>query len=146
MYNERIGLRRIDRSVLVANGDTIHPLMPVPIPNKCGFHHGNTCTNAKYSDAYETMTRNQVRICKLDSTQIVSRAHAHISNYTYRKRDWISISWPICFSMRPLTTSDLNKTFNATMKCVFFSRATYTRPNFPRPSGQPSSKSSLVHV
>lgn len=65
--------------------------------------------------------------------------------FTHFKRDWISISRNTCFSTRPLVNSDLNMIFIATIKCVFRSRATYTRPNFPLPNGHPSSKSSFDH-
>lgn len=59
--------------------------------------------------------------------------------------DCISISLRTCFSTRPPVSSDLNITFIATIKWVFFSLARYTRPNLPLPKDAPSSKSSLLH-
>lgn len=54
-YNVQNGLQWIVHLVKAVDDGTIHLLMPVPMPSKCDCHHKSTCTNAKYSDACETI-------------------------------------------------------------------------------------------
>ena len=55
--------------------------------------------------------------------------------------DWISISLRSWCSTCDCWSWFLNNTFSATMYLLRFSRARYTLPNLPRPSGLPMSKS-----
>src|SRR3569833_383725 len=57
-----------------------------------------------------------------------------------RRLLWISISRRTCFSTPdPCCSSDLYSTLSAQMKPLVRSRARYTRPNLPFPSGRPIS-------
>lgn len=61
------------------------------------------------------------------------------------KCDWFSISRLSWCSTCAFCNCDLNSTFNATINFDFFSRARYTLPNLPLPSGLPMSKSESFH-
>ena len=63
----------------------------------------------------------------------------------WRRCDWFSISrrsW--CSTLAPWSWC-LKSTLSATIKCVLRSRARYTLPNLPLPSGRPMSKSFSCH-
>jgi hypothetical protein len=64
---------------------------------------------------------------------------------THRKFDWISISRRNWCSTPAFCSCALSRTLMATMNLLDFSRAKYTLPNLPEPSGLPMSKLSIVH-